>query len=346
MWSDRLAQVFDEAPILCSPCRRVLSWDIQRLSLAIERANVVCILFAIMIIAFGIYVIANMYWISELVDVIMWLAVIIVCLGVVILLLSFVGYLGLKYRNRLLLNMYVFLMTPISIALLIVAFICFASASPTDSPIFSKTWERVAHSLSSSVHLEDLRRTITQNSLILAAGSLCVSSVNFVPCVLGIVLALKLRHRQYVIQTDESHLRVVLRASNYVTTAFGIVCILYGAYATHTSMRLSTAFNVFTPFLLMQAGIVLIIVSVLGFWVSRTESPLILAASIFVSLPLFILLIVLGVSSFDLIGNVNDFARSEAQKGHLPAGTTEQQVGNVLKCLSSLLKSVFLDTYR
>jgi hypothetical protein len=41
------------------------------------------------------------------VQVMMWLAVVIVCLGSLVLLVSFVGYLGTRYGNRMLLNMYV-----------------------------------------------------------------------------------------------------------------------------------------------------------------------------------------------------------------------------------------------
>jgi hypothetical protein len=94
MWSDQLSNVLDAAPMLCSLCRWVLSWDVDRLRQSIERANVVCILFGIMIIIFGVYVLSSMYWISELVEVMMWLSVVIVCLGCCILLLSFIGYLG------------------------------------------------------------------------------------------------------------------------------------------------------------------------------------------------------------------------------------------------------------
>ena len=36
-----------------------------------------------------------------------------------------------------------------------------------------------------------IRQSIQHKALLLASGSLCVSSCNFVPCVLGVLLSLK-----------------------------------------------------------------------------------------------------------------------------------------------------------
>lgn len=40
IWTDQLAYVLEAAPLMCFPCRRVLSWDINRLQHMIERALV------------------------------------------------------------------------------------------------------------------------------------------------------------------------------------------------------------------------------------------------------------------------------------------------------------------
>jgi hypothetical protein len=40
IWTDQLAYILDAAPISCSLCRRLLSWDVDRLQHVIERALV------------------------------------------------------------------------------------------------------------------------------------------------------------------------------------------------------------------------------------------------------------------------------------------------------------------
>lgn len=55
---------------------------------------------------------------------------------------------------------------------------------------------------------QSLRESIQHDNLLLAAGSLVVSWCNCVPCMLGILLSLKLKHRPRASQADESHLRV------------------------------------------------------------------------------------------------------------------------------------------
>lgn len=56
--------------------------------------------------------------------------------------------------------------------------------------------------------VQSMWQSIQHDNLLLAAGSLVVSSCNFVPCLLGILLSLKLKHRPRSSGADESHLRV------------------------------------------------------------------------------------------------------------------------------------------
>jgi hypothetical protein len=223
--------------------------------------------------------------------------------------------------------MYVSCMLPVSFVLLVVAFVCFASASPENSEIFNITWHKIEKALPSSAHVDEVRASIRHDNLMLAAGCLSVSSCNFVPCLLGILLSIKLKHRPHTSQADESHLRVVLRVSNYVILAFGFVCFIYGAYATHYTMSLDLVTNVFTPFLLMQVGIVLSLLSLLGFWVSTCESPVIMAGYAALLIPAFAVLVGLGSNSFASLKGVNDMVQDHAQDGKIPQGSTPGEVG-------------------
>ena len=235
LWSDHLAVFLDRAPFLCGPCRRALAWDVGLLRKNIEGANLVCLFFGVMIIAFGVDVLASMAWFSDLVTTTMWLSVVIVCTGCLFLLLSFVGYLGTRYANRMLLNIYSVSMLPISLFLLIMAFVCFASSSPRDSTLFRATWLEIEHAMPSKVNLDGIRSSIQHYNIMLGAGCLCVASVNFYPSLLAILLSYKIKHHRHPIYADANHLRVVTRVANAVTLAFGIGCIAYGSYATVSS---------------------------------------------------------------------------------------------------------------
>jgi len=232
LWSDQLAAFLNRAPILCGPCQRAVGWDIERLQRNIERANLVCLSFGVMTVAFGVDVLASMSWFSDLVIISMWLSVVIVCTGCVQMLMAFVGYLSSRYANRTVLNLYSFAVLPISLFLLILAFVCFAASSPRNSSLFRATWLRIEEAMPSHVNLEGIRSSIQHYNIMLGAGCLCVASANFYPSLLGMLLSYKLKHRRQPIYADANHLRVVTRVASAVTLAFGVGCIAYGSYAT------------------------------------------------------------------------------------------------------------------
>lgn len=134
---------------------------------------------------------------------------------------------------------YVLSMLPISAFLLIVAFTCFAASSPRDSTLFRATWLQIERNLAHHQNLEVIRQSIQDDNIMLGAGSLCVSSLNFFPSLLGILLSMKLKHQPQAVNADANHLRVVTRVANAVTLSFGVVCIAYGGYATVSSGRSS-----------------------------------------------------------------------------------------------------------
>jgi hypothetical protein len=81
-----------------------------------------------------------------------------------------------------------------------------SSSYQTEAPLWLPPHNRLT--AAPFVLSQSLRESIQHDNLLLAAGSLVVSWCNCVPCMLGILLSLKLKHRPRASQADESHLRV------------------------------------------------------------------------------------------------------------------------------------------
>lgn len=102
--------------------------------------------------------------------------------------------------------------------------------------------------------------------------------------------------------------------------------------------------HVFTPFLLMEAGIVLLIVSGIGFWTSSTRSRTIMSIYIFITLPLCVTLLGLGGKNYSSIGGV----RRRYTTQDIPAGATLDEVttlswNNLLPEAYCLLNTLCMD---
>jgi hypothetical protein len=227
------------------------------------------ILVALVLLIMSAYVLGNMFWVSELVQWEMWTSVLCVCLAAWLTILNFTGFIGAKYKNRMLLAGYTAVLGLVACIFFILSIVCFAYAS-NSTAMTNVSKQALSQALPTNVNANEALHRMRGYNLMLGSGCLACAVFSFVPLSVASVLTWKLRDDPHV-PPQGKQLRTVLLVSNTLDMMYSFVIIGYSAYAVHYVLQRGVLGAVFALYLVLLTGFALVILTCVGIWASLTK---------------------------------------------------------------------------
>ena len=269
-------------------------------------------LFSMSLIILGSYLLSTIFWSAQVVKIQLWSSLILIVFGSLLLVVSLIGFISTKYNNIQSMKVFCWFLQIISFIMFVVCIFCFllgydVSFNPLSQESGLQTTDILAHNKIAAF-------------LALATSVLCLFS-----SIIGLV-KLKIMREELSggwMETKLKQLRSLLRITNSISLLFGLVIFSYGIYAIQYLMEIGHDKPIENLYFSVLNGLCIIIVSVIGLWVSFTKHlPVIAFYRFFLLPPLLLLTITSGIVNVSSIDNAERMTKDKFDSLNVSDGMT------------------------
>jgi len=249
----------------CWQCTK--SWDVLACERALCRVNAFFLVLGVLLIAAGSVAHAKGVWSAELVEWAFWSTAGMIVLGAFVSLLSALGFWGARNRSDAMLSAYMWALGFVALLQAVFSALCFAAADRAQSVIGS-SWSKLVDSqlVAADKDQQSLTSLMQDHQVLIGGACLATSLLSAAPLFFAARLrkAIRLDTRVPTVVSmpaRERQLRQLVLCLDLLCGVVGIVCVGYGAHVFENgSWSL-----IFTPFILLVLGLVLLGTSVFGY---------------------------------------------------------------------------------